>query len=201
MNEEEIILEEFRPLSVGNTVPNIPFKVFHEGKIEEKEFTIESFRGKWVIFFFYPGDFTFICPTELAELASHYEEFQKEGAEIISFSTDTVFSHKVWYETSDSIKKIQFPMGSDHRHDLVQSFGVYCEEEGLAYRATYIIDPKGVIRCAEIHDNSIGRSSKELLRKLRAAKHVSQNPGHVCPASWDTGSDTLQPGDNLVGKI
>ena len=201
MYEEGIPLEALAPVTVGDEVPEIPFKVFHHGAIQDKPVTLKSFSGKWVVLFFYPGDFTFVCPTELAELSALYPEFQKEGCEIISMSTDTVFSHKVWHEMSDSIKGITFPMGSDHRHDYVSTFGVFCEEDGLAYRATFIIDPKGIVRCAEMHDNSIGRSAKELLRKVKAAKYVNQHPGNVCPASWDTGAPTLKPGDDLVGKI
>ena len=190
------------PLGVGDTAPgNSSFKVFHNGEI--RDVTLSSFygEGKWLILFFYPGDFTFICPTELGELAGMYDEFQREGVEIVSMSTDTVFSHKMWHETSETIKKVRFPMGSDHRHELVDAFNVYCEEDGLAYRATIIIDPNGKIKCVEVHDNSIGRSGKELLRKVKAAKYVNENPGQVCPASWNTGEKTLTPGTDLVGKI
>ena len=198
MNTE--MLEYIPPLSVGDTVPeDFSFKIFHNGEIQDT--TMNSFRGKWLVLFFYPGDFTFICPTELGELAGMYDSFKKEDIEILSMSTDTVFSHKMWHETSDTIKQVTFPMGSDHRHELVDSFGVYCEEDGLAYRASIIIDPTGVIRCIEINDNSIGRSSAELLRKVVAAKYVNEHPGNVCPASWKTGDKTLTPGTDLVGKI
>ena len=185
-------------LSVGDKVPNFSFKAFSGGKIEDKE--IESYKG-WIILFFYPGDFTFVCPTELGELAEMNDEFVKEGANIVSVSTDTVFSHKMWHETSDTIKKIKFDMASDHKMEMVEAFNAYCEEDGLAYRATFIIDPDRVIRSVEINDNSIGRSSKELLRKFKAAKFVNEHEGQVCPASWETGKDTLTPGDELVGKI
>ncbi|MDE0243476.1 MAG: redoxin domain-containing protein [Candidatus Kaiserbacteria bacterium] len=188
------------PCTVGDPVPEtIAFKIFHNG--ETADTTIGSYRGKWLILFFYPGDFTFVCPTELAEIASKYDEFQKHDTEIVSISTDTVFSHKMWHQTSPMIQKVRFPMGSDHRHTLVDFFGVYCEEDGLAYRATIIIDPKGIVRCTEVHDNSIGRSADELLRKVKAAKYVAEHPGQVCPAGWSEGDKTLEPDDDLVGKL
>lgn len=185
---------------VGDTVPDTAeLQIFHRGEIQDTN--IASFRGKWLILFFYPGDFTFVCPTELGELAGIYDKFQKEGVEIVSMSTDTVFSHKMWHETSPVIKTVPFPMGSDHRHVFVTMFGVYCEEDGLAYRASVIIDPKGVIRAMEVHDNSIGRSSAELLRKVKAAKYVNEHAGKVCPASWQEGDEALTPKTDLVGKI
>ncbi len=188
------------PLMVGDVVPKtIKFQVFHKGEIRDT--TIASFRGKWLVLFFYPGDFTFVCPTELGELAGKYDAFQKEGVEIVSMSTDTVFSHKMWHETSPVVKTVLFPMGSDHRHVFVTLFGVYCEEDGLAYRASVVVDPNGVVRAMEVHDNSIGRSAAELLRKVKAAKYVQEHSGKVCPASWQEGDATLTPGTDLVGKI
>ena len=190
----------FSPLSVGDSVPeSFSFKMFHDGEIRDG--TLGSFRGKWLILFFYPGDFTFVCPTELGELAEQYGEFRDEGIEIVSMSTDTVYSHKVWHETSDIVRRVPFPMGSDHRHELVDAFNIYCEDDGLSYRATVIIDPGGIIRCVEVHDNSIGRSVQELLRKVRAAKYVHEHPEEVCPASWKAGDRTLEPGVNLIGKL
>ncbi len=198
--EMDIIDSEIKPLMVGDTVPDkVEFQTFHRGEIQNTN--IASFQGKWLILFFYPGDFTFVCPTELGELAGIYEEFQKEETEIVSISTDTVFSHKMWHETSPIIKTVSFPMGSDHRHVFVTMFGVYCKKDGLAYRASVIIDPKGIIRAMEIHDNSIGRSSAELLRKVRAAKYVNEHAGKVCPASWQKGDEALTPRTDLVGKI
>ena len=197
---EEDVFEYNMHLSVGDTVPeDITFKIFHEGKVQDTSTGAQ--RGKWLVLFFYPGDFTFICPTELGELAEKYPEFQKEDTEVISISTDTVFSHKMWHETSEMIKKVTFPMGSDHRHQLVDLFDIYCEEDGLSYRATIIIDKNGVIRCTEVHDNSIGRSVDELLRKIKAAKYVAEHPGQVCPVSWKEGDETLTPRDELIGKI
>lgn len=187
-------------IKVGDTVPeDIDFEVFHNEEIKKMSF--KDLRGKWVVFFFYPGDFTFVCPTELAEMQTHYEGLQKEGAEIISVSTDSVFVHKAWHDESPAIKEITYPMAADPTLSLAYTFGVLVEEEGVALRGTFIISPDGVVKSVEINDNSIGRSAKETCRKLRAAKYVSENPGNVCPASWDEGDDTLKPGLDLVGKI
>lgn len=175
------------------------FEVFHEGKI--KKIKLTNYVGKWLILLFYPADFTFVCPTELEEAANHYEEFQKLGAELISVSTDTAFVHKAWYDNSPAIKKIKFPMLADPSGKLCRAFNTYIDDEGLSLRGTFIIDPESVLKAYEMHDNSIGRSAKELLRKLQAAIFVRENKGEVCPASWKPGEKTLKPGLDLVGKI
>lgn len=191
---------EMMPLMVGDAVSeDVSFQIFYNSEVQDT--SIASFRGKWLVLFFYPGDFTFVCPTELGELADIYDEFQKEGVEIVSISTDTVYSHKMWHETSPIVRTVTFPMGSDHRHEMVHMFGVYCEDDGLAYRASVVVDPNGIIRAMEVHDNSIGRSAAELLRKVKAAKYVSEHSGQVCPASWKEGDKTLTPGIDLVGKL
>lgn len=170
-----------------------------EGKI--KKIKLSDYKGKWLILFFYPADFTFVCPTELEELAENYSEFRKLGAEVLSVSTDTAFVHKAWHDNSPAIRKVKFPMAADPTGKLCREFGVYIEEEGLALRGTFIVDPEGVLKALEIHDNSIGRSADELLRKLQAAKFVKEHKGQVCPASWKPGKKTLKPGLKLVGKI
>ncbi len=187
-------------LTVGDSVPeNITFPVFKDGDLSELSFS--DLRGKWVILFFYPADFTFVCPTELGEMADLYETFKAEDTEVISVSTDTAFVHKAWSDASDTIKKIKYPMGADAAHVMSRMFGVLDEETGLAKRGTFIISPDGDIMTAEIHSDAIGRSGKETLRKLKAAKYVNQHPNNVCPASWDEGAETLTPGVDLVGKI
>ena len=167
----------------------------------ETKVKLSSYKGKWLVLLFYPADFTFICPTELEEAAGLYDDFKKEGAEIISVSTDTVFAHKAWHDNSPSIKKIKFPMASDSTGKVCREFGTYIDNEGLSLRATFIIDPDGVLKYSEIHDNSIGRNSNETLRKLKAAAFVRSHKGMVCPASWQPGSKTLKPGMDIVGKI
>ncbi|RME79590.1 MAG: peroxiredoxin, partial [Methanobacteriota archaeon] len=180
---------------------DISFEVYDPKDDSVKNRSLSDYRGKWLIMFFYPADFTFVCPTELEELSSLYDEFQKEGASIVSVSTDTVFVHKAWHDNSQAISKVQFEMAADPTGKLCKLFNVYIEEEGLALRGTFIIDPDGVLRTMEVHDNNIGRSAKELLRKLKAAKFVRENGGNVCPASWEPGKEPLKPSLELVGKI
>lgn len=195
--------EEYFEPRVGSTIPSYKIKVFHNEEL--KTIDIKDFKDKWLVLFFYPADFTFVCPTELEDMADKYEDFQKLGAEIVSVSTDTVFTHKAWHDTSPAIKKIKFPMAADPSCDFSSLFGVLTEEGGdvgLALRGSIIVDPEGIIRSIEINDNSIGRNVDELFRKLQAAKYVRDHGGkEVCPARWEPGANTLKPGLDLVGKI
>lgn len=179
----------------------VPFKVqaYHNGKFVEV--TDADLRGHWSVFVFYPADFTFVCPTELEDLADLYDEFKKINCEIYSVSTDTHFTHKAWAEASPAIKKVRYPMLGDPAQKLARAFDVLIEEEGLALRGTFIINPEGVIKTLEIHDNAIARDVSETLRKLKAAQFVANNPGQVCPAKWKEGAQTLTPSLDLVGKI
>ena len=158
-------------------------------------------KGKWSVVMFYPADFTFVCPTELEDLADQYEEFQKLGCEVYSVSTDTHFSHKAWHDTSDAIGKIKYTMIGDPTGRITRNFGVMIEEAGLADRGTFVIDPEGKIEIVEVHAGGIGRDATELLRKVKAAKYVAEHPGEVCPAKWQEGAETLKPSLDLVGKI
>ncbi len=186
-------------IKINQKIPDFELEAFHDNKV--KKIKLSGYKGKWLVLIFYPADFTFICPTELEEAAEHYGEFKKLGAELLSVSTDTVFVHKAWHDNSPSIKKIKFPMVADPTGKLCREFGTYIEEEGLSLRGSFIINPDGLLKAFEINDNSIGRSAKELLRKLQAAKFVRENKGLVCPASWEPGKKTLKPGLDLVGKI
>ncbi len=177
------------------------FKVTAYHNDEFIDVTKDQVLGQWSIFFFYPADFTFICPTELGDMADKYEEFKKIGVEIYSVSTDTHFCHKAWHDASDTIKKIKYPMLADPTHMLAKAFGVFIEDAGEAYRGTFLVNPEGEIKLAEIHDNGIGRNADELFRKTQAAQYIRENPDEVCPAKWQPGSDTLKPGLDLVGKI
>jgi len=191
--------QNIRPALIGQTLPDVEFEVFHDEQIKKMRFS--DLKGKWQVLFFYPADFTFVCPTELEDMANTYEEFKKVGAEVISFSTDTVFVHKAWHDNSEAIKKINFPMAADPTGQVCKALGTYIEDEGLSLRGSFIVDPDGIIQAYEIHDNNIGRSAKELLRKLQAANFVREHGGEVCPANWKPGADTLKPGLDLVGKI
>ena len=161
----------------------------------------ETLKGKWSVIVFYPADFTFVCPTELEDLAENYDAFKKLGVEIYSVSTDTHFAHKAWHDTSDAIKKVKYPMIGDPTGAITRNFDVMIEEEGLALRGTFVINPEGQIKLCEIHDNGIGRDASELLRKVKAAQYVAAHPGEVCPAKWQEGAKTLTPSLDLVGRI
>ena len=174
-------------------------QAFKQGKfIEVSEADI---AGKWAVFFFYPADFTFVCPTELGDLADHYAELQKLGVEVFSVSTDTHFTHKAWHDSSDTIGKITYAMIGDPTHEISLNFDVLRPGQGLADRATFVVDPDGVIQAMEITAEGIGRDAADLLRKVKAAVYVRNHPGEVCPAKWQEGEKTLAPSLELVGKI
>ncbi len=186
-------------VKIGEKIPDMELEAFQGNEV--KKLRLADYEGKWLVLLFYPADFTFICPTELEQVAEKYEEFKKLGAEVLSVSTDTVFVHKAWHDMSKSINKINFPMVADPTTMLCRAFGTYIESEGLSLRGTFIIDPDGVLKAMEVHDNSIGRSANEILRKVQAAKFVKENPGQVCPVNWEPGKETLKPGLSLVGKL
>ena len=184
---------------INSQAPEFKLQAFQNG--EFKTISNDDIKGKWAVFFFYPADFTFVCPTELVDLAEKYEHLKSIGVEVFSVSTDTHFVHQAWHDTSESIKKVNYPMLADPTGALSRAFGVYIEEAGVAYRGTFVVDPEGKIKLAEIHDNSIGRNADELVRKIEAAQFVAAHDGEVCPAKWKKGEDTLKPSIDLVGKI
>ncbi|MBV34774.1 alkyl hydroperoxide reductase subunit C [Kangiella spongicola] len=178
-----------------------PFKATAFKNGEFVEVSNKDIEGKWAVFFFYPADFTFVCPTELGDLADHYEELKSRGVEVFSVSTDTHFTHKAWHETSDTIGKINYAMIGDPTGEITRNFDVMREGQGLADRGTFVVDPDGVIQVMEITAEGVGRDAEELVRKIKAAQYVRDNPGQVCPAAWKEGEDTLAPSLDLVGKI
>lgn len=184
---------------INQQIPEFEVEAFHNGKFTKV--SSRDVRGKWSVFCFYPADFTFVCPTELGDLADHYDELKQLGVEVYSVSTDTHFVHKAWHEASETIKKIKFPMLGDPAHVISRGFDVLIEGVGQALRGTFVVNPEGVIKVAEIHDLGIGRSAKDLVRKVQAAQYVANNDGEVCPANWTPGAKTLKPGLDLVGKI
>ncbi|MGE0000392.1 MAG: alkyl hydroperoxide reductase subunit C [Acidimicrobiia bacterium] len=183
---------------------NTEVKPFHATAFHDGRFVDVSdadLRGKWSVVFFYPADFTFVCPTELRDLADHYDEFRRIGVEIYSVSTDTHFTHKAWHDSSDAIGKLEYPMIGDPTGTISRNFEVMIESEGLADRGSFVIDPSGTIQIVEVTAGGIGRDAAELLRKVKAAQHVAAHPGEVCPAAWNEGDKTLVPSLDLVGKI
>lgn len=187
-------------MSVINTQVK-PFKAaaFKDGKFIDV--SDADIKGKWAVFFFYPADFTFVCPTELEDLAANYAAFKAIGVEIYGVSTDTHFAHKAWHDTSPAIGKIEYPLVGDPTLTLSRNFDVLIEEAGLADRGTFVIDPDGKIQIVEINAGGVGRNALELLRKVKAAQYVAAHPGEVCPAKWEEGQKTLAPSLDLVGKI
>ena len=184
---------------INQHAPEFKVQAFQNGSF--KTVSSKDIEGKWALFFFYPADFTFVCPTELEDLADHYEQLKSMGVEVFSVSTDTHFVHKAWHDASETIKKIHYTMLGDLTGQLSRGFGVYKEDEGVAYRGTFLVNPEGLIKLAEIQDNSIGRNADELVRKVEAAQFVAEHDGEVCPARWKKGDKTLKPGIDLVGKI
>lgn len=186
-------------LAINHKAPGFTADAFHEEQV--KKLSLADYKGKWVILFFYPKDFTFVCPTELGEMQDRYAKFKELGAEILSISTDTAEVHKAWHDTSETIKKIKFPMIADPNHEISWKYEVLIPEEGIALRGTFLIDPEGILKAYEVHNNDIGRNADEIIRKLEAAKFVEEHGGEVCPANWKPGQKTLKPGLDLVGKI
>ncbi|NTW15765.1 MAG: peroxiredoxin [Candidatus Moranbacteria bacterium] len=184
---------------IGEEIPDFEGEIFHQEAF--RKVRLSDYRGTWLILFFYPADFTFVCPTELEDLAENYAKFRELGAEILSVSTDTVFVHKAWHDHSEAIRKVDYPMFADPTGMLTRMLGVYIPDEGVALRGTFIVDPDGILQSFEVNANTIGRSSDELLRKLQAAQFVREHGGEVCPAKWKPGAKTLKPGIDLVGKI
>lgn len=184
---------------INTTIKPFKAQAFQAGKFVEV--TEATLLGKWAIMFFYPADFTFVCPTELGDLADHYAEFKTLGVEIYSVSTDTHFTHKAWHDTSETIARIDYPMIGDPTGAITRNFEVMIEEAGLAERGTFVIDPEGKIQIIEVNAGGIGRDALELLRKVKAAQYVATHPGEVCPAKWREGEATLAPSLDLVGKI
>ncbi len=186
-------------IKIGDRIPDLETDAYMDG--EFRKVKLSDFQGKWLVMAFYPADFTFVCPTELEELALKHQEFKEAGAQIVSISTDTHFTHLAWHDSSPAIGKVEYPMLADPSMRICREFGTLIEEEGLSLRGTFIVDPEGVLKYMSIHDNSIGRSASEILRMVKAAKYVSEHDGEVCPASWEPGKDTLKVGIQLVGKI
>ncbi len=200
-NNQSSDMPEYFPM-IGSKVPDLEFDYFQNESFHKAHFS--DFRGKWTVVFFYPADFTFICPTELEEMQKNYKKFQELGAEVLSVSTDTKFTHKAWHDHSPAIKTLEYPMVADPSGDISDAFGVLIhegEDKGLALRGSFVIDPDGTLQAYEVHANNVGRSADELLRKLEAAIFVREHGGEVCPANWKKGGKTLKPGIDLVGKI
>lgn len=184
---------------IGKEVQPFQAKAFKNGDFVDV--SEQNFKGQWSVVCFYPADFSFVCPTELEDLQNNYDALKELGAEVYSVSTDTHFVHKGWHDASEKINKITYAMIGDPSQQISRQFDVLNEEDGLAERGTFIIDPDGVIQTVEINAGGIGRDASSLIGKIKAAQYVRNNPGEVCPAKWEEGEETLTPSLDLVGKI
>ncbi|MBI2610076.1 peroxiredoxin [Candidatus Giovannonibacteria bacterium] len=186
---------------VDSPFPSFSLEIYNAEKGKQEKISNETFNSKWLILFFYPGDFTFVCPTELVDMNARINEFKKSGAEVIGISTDSVYSHKAWIEAEEQLKELKYSLASDHNGNMSRALDIYEETDGTAQRACFIIDPDGMLRAADIVSDPIGRSAGEILRKLKALKFVRENPGKVCPASWDEGLPVITKSMELSGKV
>ena len=194
-----VLIRVMHMVTINEQAPDFTAEAYVNNEI--KKVSLSDYKGKWVVLFFYPADFTFVCPTELGEMADKYEQLKDLNAEVISVSTDTAFVHKAWHDNSETIAKIKFPMLADPTGKVCRAYGTYIAEEGLSLRGTFLIDPDGVLQAYELHSNNLGRSTDEIIRKVQAAQFVREHPGQVCPVSWKPGGQTLTPGLDKVGKI
>lgn len=196
-------MEDVKVLKVGDRVPDFELDVYYPDKKDfgKLKFSDVFKEGKWLILFFYPADYTFVCPTELADIGGKYHDIKSQGVELVSISTDTHYVHYAWQNSEKMLADIKYPMGADPTHIISRTLGVYDEASGLALRGTFIIDPDGKILASEVNYFPVGRNSDELLRRLKAFKYVRENPLQVCPAKWQPGKKTLTPGKDLVGKV
>jgi NADH-dependent peroxiredoxin subunit C len=186
---------------IDQKFPSFTLEVFDPQKESVGKISLKDFKGKWFILFWYPADFTFVCPTEIVDMNKKYDEFKKYKAEVVVASTDTVFSHKAWVETEQILKDVKFKMAADHNGKFSKELGIYDEEIGMAQRAVFIIDPDGILRSVQIVADAIGRNASEVLRQLKALSFVNKNTGKVCPASWDEGKQVLEPHIKKAGKV
>lgn len=184
---------------INREVADFSVQAYHNDAFETV--TKQDILGKWTVFFFYPADFTFVCPTELEDLANSYDKFREVGCEVYSVSCDTHFVHKAWHDASDTIKKIQYPMLADPTGALARDFDVYIEADGLAERGSFIVNPEGRIVAYEVTAGNVGRNADELFRRVQASQFVAQHDGEVCPAKWQPGAATLKPSLDLVGQL
>jgi NADH-dependent peroxiredoxin subunit C len=194
---------EIKIITVGELVPNFEMETYHPGEGEFGKISLNEIRnaGKWTILVFYPADFTFVCPTELEDLANKHAELEKLGATVVSVSTDTKFAHLAWRQNEGLLKQVKYIMAADPTGNVSRLFGVYDASTGLALRGTFIVNPDGKLVSSEINFYNVGRDADELLRKMQANVHLQANPSEACPAKWVPGARTLRPGKNLVGNV
>jgi peroxiredoxin (alkyl hydroperoxide reductase subunit C) len=192
-----------KTVTVGMDVPNFEMETYDPVERAFGKLSLDQVKSqkKWTILVFYPADFTFVCPTELADLSEKYETLKQLGAEVISVSTDTKFSHLAWQDAEKLLAGVKYPMGADPTGAVSRLFGVYDCGTGLALRGTFIINPSGKLVSAEINFYNVGRNADELLRKMEANVYLLGHPDEACPARWKQGAKTLKPSAKMVGHV
>lgn len=188
---------------VGCEVPNFEMEVYDPVNRKFGKISLEELKkqGKWTVLVFYPADFTFVCPTELADLAEKQEQLKKLGVEVISVSTDTKFSHLAWRDSEKLLENVKYLMGADPTGKVSRLFGVYDCNTGLALRGTFVISPQGKLVSSEVNFYNVGRNADELVRKMEANVYLAAHPDEACPAKWKQGAKTLKPSEAMVGKV
>lgn len=190
-------------VKVGEIVENFELEVYDPIKGDFGKISLENIKAKrqWTVLFFYPADFTFICPTELNDLAEKHKELKTAGCEVISVSTDTKFAHLAWHQSERLLHGVKYLMGADPTGKVSKMFGVYDDATGLALRGTFLISPEGKLAASEVNFYNVGRNASELLRKAQANIYCSSHPDEVCPANWTEGKKTLKPSAKMVGRV
>lgn len=201
-HEHEHLFHEFPEVAkIDNIAPKFVLPAYEPTRDEIVDVSSEALEGKWVVLFYYPADFTFVCPTELKDMAEAKAEFDALGVTVLVASTDSPFSHKAWIQHEGLMKNFPYTMLSDRTGGVAEAFGIYDEEEGIAARGTFIIDPEGILRGIEVTSGPLGRNSEELLRKIQALQFMAENPGTACPARWSPGAKTLNPSIKISGEV
>ncbi len=187
-------------VKIDTPAPTFTLNAYNPETDNIEEVSLEALRGQWTVLFFYPGDFTFVCPTELKDIADAKAQFDEMGVKILAGSTDSPFSHKAWVQHEGLMKNFPYTMFSDSNLGVSHAYGVL-NEDGTSARGTFIIDPEGICRGIEITSGPLGRNSEELIRKLTALQFMEANPGTACPAKWALGAKTLKPSIKIAGKV
>ncbi len=191
----------FESVKIDTPTPDFDLPAYDPVKDDTTNISLEDMKGKWIVLFYYPADFTFVCPTELRDMAEAKSEFDALGVTVLAVSTDTVFSHRAWVKHEGLMKNFPYLMLADHNTQVASSYNILDEQTGIAGRGTFIIDPHGVCRGIEVTSGPLGRNSAELLRKIEALQFMEANPGTACPAKWSAGAKTLKPSIKIAGEV
>ncbi|MDP2091229.1 MAG: redoxin domain-containing protein [Candidatus Gracilibacteria bacterium] len=186
---------------IDNEAPSFDLPFYNPKTDEDGRISLGDLNGKWTVLFYYPADFTFVCPTELKDMAEQEEKFKELGVEVLAISTDTIFSHRAWVKHEKLMSGFPYKMLADHSTEVADIYNILDEESGIAGRGTFVIDPDGVLRTIEVTSGPLGRNSDELIRKIEALQFMRAHPTQACPAKWAVGSKTLTPNIKMAGEV